>query len=331
MHLTRRDALFLAAGLPLAWLPTGASHATGAVVDEDWTDAARQRTVPVRVRWPSGASPRPASGWPLVLYSHGLGGSREGGATWGEAWAAAGFVVVHLQHPGSDTPALRASGLRSFADKDGLRQAASPQQLLARVQDARFALDEIARRRAAGDAHWQTVGSEAVGFAGHSFGAHTTMALAGQLYPRGLSVAEPRIAAFIAFSPSLPAAGDAQAALARITRPMLCLTGTRDEDVAGTRATPERRAAVFGALPAGNKAGLVLQEADHMTFGGDAGRRAGILPRADATRALQAQHHALLSALTTDWWRTHLLSDAGARQRLQQPRGLVAGDVWQLG
>ena len=112
---------------------------------------------------------------------------------------------------------------------------------------------------------------------------------------------------------------------------MLCLTGTRDEDVAGTRATPERRAAVFGALPAGNKAGLVLQEADHMTFGGDAGRRAGILPRADATRALQAQHHALLSALTTDWWRTHLLADAAARQRLHQPRGLAAGDVWQQG
>ena len=28
------------------------------------------------------------------MFSHGLGGTREGGAVWGEAWAAAGFVVV---------------------------------------------------------------------------------------------------------------------------------------------------------------------------------------------------------------------------------------------
>ncbi len=66
-------------------------------VDEAWTDAARSRTVPLRVRWPDGPGP-----WPLLLFSHGLGGSRDGGELWGEAWCEAGFVVIHLQHPGSD-------------------------------------------------------------------------------------------------------------------------------------------------------------------------------------------------------------------------------------
>ncbi len=299
--------------------------------DEDWTDTARSRTLPLRIRWPAVPAAQAAPGYPLVLHSHGLGGSREGGAAWGAAWAAAGFVVVHLQHPGSDTAALRAAGLRSFADKSGLRQAAGPQQLLARVQDAKFVLDEIARRRSAGDARWQAVRSTAVGFSGHSFGAHTTLALAGQLYPGGLSVADARIAAFVALSPSPPARGDAATAFAKITRPTLCLTGTLDDDVAGTNATPQRRAAVFDALPAGAKAGLVLQDADHMTFGGDAGHRAEILPRAASTRALQAQHHSLMAALTADWWRAHLLGDNSAKARLQQPVGLAAGDSWRLG
>ncbi|HUM92583.1 MAG TPA: hypothetical protein PLM32_14635, partial [Candidatus Competibacter sp.] len=46
-------------------------------------------------------------------------------------------------------------------------------------------------------------------------------------------------------------------------RPLLSITGTRDDDVVGVGATPERRMAVFAALPPGNKAHLVLQDADH--------------------------------------------------------------------
>ena len=36
----------------------------------------------------------------LVLFSHGLGGDRTGSAYLGEHWAARGYVVVYLQHPG---------------------------------------------------------------------------------------------------------------------------------------------------------------------------------------------------------------------------------------
>jgi hypothetical protein len=110
---------------------------------------------------------------------------------------------------------------------------------------------------------------------------------------------------------------------------VLTLTGTRDQDVLGNGATPDKRIAVFAALPPGGKAQLVLQDADHMTFGGQTGRAAEIVPRESVTRDQQARDHALVAAITTDWWRATLLDDAVARARLVEPVGLRPGDRWQ--
>lgn len=240
------------------------------------------------------------------------------------------MVVVHLQHAGSDIAAVRREA-RDFQDKGGLRQAAGPEQLLARLQDVAFVLDELARRQASGAGRWSGVRAQAVGMSGHSFGAHTTLGMAGQRYPGHPGIVEPRLAAFIAFSPTLPVRGDPVQAFERLTRPVLCLTGTRDDDVLGNGATPERRMGVFAALPPGRKAQLVLEDADHMTFSGNTGARAQALQRLPAARALQARHHEAIAAVTTDWWRAHLLGDADARARLLQPAGLAAGDRWETG
>ena len=169
------------------------------VADDIWQDTRRQRAVPVRIRWPQGIAP--VDGWPVVIYSHGLGGSRERGDVWGTAWAAAGFMVVHLQHAGSDTDAAR-SVASSFQDYSALRELGSSEQLLARLQDVVFAIDEIARRKTF-DKAWRFVREGAVGMAGHSFGAHTTLGVGGQSYPNAVSIKEPRIAALIALSPKL--------------------------------------------------------------------------------------------------------------------------------
>jgi hypothetical protein len=88
---------------------------------------------------------------------------------------------------------------------------------------------------------------------------------------------------------------------------------------------------VYAALPAGNKAMLLLKDADHMTFGGVTGRAAGILPRDAVTTQLQPQHHQLIARVSTDWWRAQLQGDAAARARLQNLSGLEALDTWQTG
>lgn len=340
MNTSRRDwilgataAAAAALGVTPAQAQSSATPEAAAApppVDDTWLDTARRRSVPVRIRWPAEGSPVPPGGRPVVLFSHGLGGTVAGGERWGQAWSAAGLVVVHLQHPGSDLDAIRG-GAGEPGERGGLRRAAAPAQLLARLGDVGFVLDELARRKAAAAGRWAEARTQAVGMAGHSFGAHTTLGMAGQRYPGHPGIDEPRLAAFVALSPTLPARGDPVQAFERLTRPMLCVTGTRDDDVAGVGATPERRIAVFGALPPGRKAQLVLEDADHMTFAGQTGRAAEIGRRDAATRTLQPRHHALVAEITTDWWRAHLLEDAQARERLARPAGLAAGDRWQTG
>ncbi len=353
IQLKRR---LLCSSVLLGGLPTAAvllsARATAkpvpaVVQDEAWFDPARNRSLPIKVRWPQAPIAVPC---PVIVFSHGLGGTTEGGAVWGAAWAAAGFVVVHMQHPGSDLDAVRQTAT-SFRDQRGLLASAGPEQFAARIHDTAFVMDEIARRHAqaglapvptAADLQngvtqpmgWGHVRLDKAGMSGHSFGAHTTLALAGQRFPNGQQKPDARFAAFAAFSPTLPR-GDATRALAGVTRPLLSLTGTLDGDVVGTGATPDKRAAVFAALPSGKKAQLVLLDADHMTFGGQTGRAAAILKREAITADKQALHHSAIADITTQWWRAHLLTDpapaAAAAQWLKAPANLSAGDVWAQG
>lgn len=327
--MRRRHLLTLAA----ASLP-GLPRAADGWADETWSDPASGRALPVRLRWPAGDAP-----CAVVMHSHGLGGSRAGGAAWGEAWQAAGLLVVHLQHPGSDTDTLREQGLA------GLRRAAGPEAYVQRLRDAHFALDELLRRQRAGGA-WARVRPEAIGFSGHSFGARLTQALAGERPSRApdgtwAQAAEPRLRAFIAFSPGFSERdGTDDASLQRrfgaITRPFLCVTGTQDDAMIVGDASNATRRAVYRGLPPGQRAQLVLEGADHMSFGGGSGvaKRPGgarWLRRASGAAEVEPQHQRVVAAITTDWWRWRLLGDGAARERLARPVGLAPGDLWELG
>lgn len=301
-------------------------NADDAWLDETWQDPARSRVVPVRVRWPDGNAP-----CALVVHSHGLGGNRQGGDAWGQAWRHAGFAVLHVQHPGSDTDTLRR-GLRA------LRGAASAEQLVARAADMRFVLDEVERRQRAGSAPWSRVRLDAIGASGHSFGAQTVLAVAGKRFPvRTPGFVEPRFRAFVAFSPA-PGREDRRSPAEQfgaIERPMFLLTGSLDGDPLNHAFEGEDRARVYEGLPAGKgrRALLWLDGADHMTFGGNAARplaaRRGPLRRETAAVEREAAHHALIAQTTTLWWRAHLLGDAAAAASLRAPQGLAPGDRWR--
>ena len=303
----RRHCL-LACGAAL-WMPAAA--AAGRVIDEVWMDPRRSRDVPVRLRLPD------APNWPLVVYSHGLGGGRDGGAVWSEAWVASGMAVLHVQHPGSDQALWRQGPA-------AVRAAASVEQLVARVDDVRFVLTQALRRAQAGQAPWHALRPEAIGMAGHSFGAHTTQALAGQRYPVAVQWSDPRLRAFLAMSPSSGRGAMAVAeAFREIRRPFFAVTGSHDGDPFGSYAGGEPRAAVYHGLPAGQRALLWLDGADHMTFGGNR-EPASPLPRLASAAQHEAAHHAIVARLTGLWWRARLLDDGAAWGAWQQRPGIVA-------
>jgi predicted dienelactone hydrolase len=294
-------------------------------IDGVWRDEARNRDIPWRLRWPPGSS-----ACALVIHSHGLGGSREGGDVWGRAWREAGIAVLHIQHRGSDIEVLRDGGMRS------LRSAASSQQLRARAEDVRFVVSEVIRQTGLGGAPWSRVRTDAIGLSGHSFGAHTVQAVAGQRFARPAEgLQDDRLRAFIAFSPTLGRGLSPQQQFAGATRPFMLLTGTHDGSPLDDDLTGADRAKVYDALPPGQRALLWVEGADHATFGGGTGaplsrQAARALQRHQDAERDEALHQQRIARITTDWWRATLLGDASAQASLRVPQGLGPNDRWRM-
>lgn len=278
----------------------------------------RQRAIPVRAYLPAAKSPAP-----VVLFSHGLGGSREGSAYLGNHWAARGYVAVFLQHPGSDTSVWqdKPPGQKRAA----LEQAAGLENFLLRVKDVPAVIDRLADwNKADGHVLAGRMDMGRLGMSGHSFGAVTTQAVSGQAIGGGrISFTDARIKAAIAFSPSGPNhGGDPTRAFAKVRIPWLLMTGT--EDVAPIGAGLPSRLAVFPALPAGGKYELVLHGARHSAFTDHA------LP--GDTGAPNPNHHRAILAISTAFWDTYLKGDPAARKWLEGdgPRSVLEpADRWR--
>lgn len=273
------------------------------VCDAVWHDPARDRDVPVRIRIPGGAGPVP-----VILFSHGLGGSVDAGTEWAEAWSRNGFAVVHLQHPGSDAALWRGRATRA-GRRAALRSGISGRQLVARVEDVKFVLDRLGQVRAEGRCDLSRLDLLRVGMAGHSFGAHTTQAVAGQLFPGGAvprSMKDPRIRAAVALSPAPPYAPEEviSAAFAEIEIPFFSITGTHDTVPFLPNLSAADRILPHRFMPAGHKYLLVFEGAEHRAFGGDASAR--------TRRATDPHVSDVVRAATLAFWRATLLGDEDA-------------------
>lgn len=297
----------------------GLDHTNVRIIDLNAVDETRDRDIPLRVYLPPVPSPAP-----VVLFSHGLGGSREGNVFMGQHWAAAGFVVVFVQHPGSDESVWKDK--RPLQRMGALREAASAENLLARIRDVSAVLDQLDRwNRAEGHALAGRLNLERVGMSGHSFGALTTQAVSGQRFQQGhVSYTDARIKAAVLFSPSSPRhGGDPHQAFRKVSIPWMLVTGTQDVAPIGD-VDVASRLAVFTALPPGQKYELVLEGAEHSAF---ADRP---LPHERGQR--NPNHHKVILALSTAFWDAFLKGDESARSWLDGagPRSVLeAEDRWQ--
>ena len=306
------------------------SFAAPQVLDIEWKDSARERTLPLKARIPDGTEKVP-----LVIFSHGLGGSREGGKVWGEHWSANGYLVVHVQHPGSDELLWKGPG--DGAPKQRLARGATPEQLLGRVDDVRFVLDEFARQQAKTDAPaWvKRADLMRIAMTGHSFGARTTMSLAGERYPGPIkSLADSRISAFIAFSPTVQGVKRSwPERYGEMGKPFLSVTGTIDGDVMGTGSNPRNRAALFDAQVGGDKYRVIFDGGDHSVFNGGELREAAWLNRvtgenhASTTVATARVIHEKTNAITLKFLDAYLRGDAKAKAWLNQDAKSALGEA----
>ena len=311
----------------LRYDPLAVSAASAAEpLDLTVRDAVRDRDIPVRVRLPaSDGRDATAASAPVVLFSHGLGGSRTGGTYLAEHWAARGYVVVNLQHAGSDEEVWKSVGRsRRLA---AMKRAASVENFFLRVGDVPAVLDQLVRWNAeAGHPLAGRLDPDRIGMSGHSFGAQTTQAVSGQTFAgAGARFTDPRIDAAVALSPSLPGRGEPASAFGSVAIPWLLMTGTADGGEIVDRS-PESRRLVFPALPTTvDRYELVLDDAEHSAFA-DARLPGDRLPR-------DPNHHRVILALTTAFWDTHLRRDPAARAWLHGSGAksvLAANDLWDV-
>ena len=269
----------------------------------EWTDNSRNRAIPYKIYRPAEID-RPA---PVVLFSHGLGGNRNGAGYLNSYLASHGFIVIALQHPGSDSSLIEEERLTPQTAREMLVRGANMRTAQDRYRDVGFAIDSLKTMNTSGPLAGKLDLSR-IGMSGHSFGAVTTLVAAGQRVGRGgdLSFRDKRIKAAITYSPNKPALGDPAAMLADVKIPILHMTGTRDGSVLDRGVTVEDRKVPFHLIKGAPQYLIVLTEGDHMVFSGRRLERGRPAPT-------DAAHVDIIKAASLAFWNAFLVGDGNAR------------------
>ncbi len=245
-------------------------------------DPKRGRPVPLRIRFPRASAARPGP-FPIVIFSHGAGGSGDAFAELSERWASHGYVVVHPTH--SDSIKLRRQrGERIDNLREELSQITRRVDLFDRRADVVLildSLDEIERAIESTDAaedgrapDVRLLDRDRIAIAGHSAGALTAQTMAGvRFYGRGRggagrSFADPRIRAAVVISgQGLTRPAFREDSWRDITIPMLVIAGSRDV-TAVSNETPQSRRHPFEYASPGDKYLAYIDGATHGSYVG---------------------------------------------------------------
>jgi len=250
----RQAAGLLAGGAILALGGGAAAAVPFGVVEGLWQDAVRERGVPYRVYAPQVDRPVP-----LVVFSHGFGGSRAGGDYLGRCLAERGWLFVAVEHEGSNRAALGPDP--SNPDRERIARAmADPRTARDRYDDIPFALNRLLAE------DWR-VDPSRMALAGHSFGAITALRVAGVEVAGEPSHRDPRFGAFVVLSGSSPRENSEEVDFGGVTDPVLHVTGTLDRITRfGLMPDLAIRKSPFAATVHSDRHWVVLEGADHLVF-----------------------------------------------------------------
>jgi predicted dienelactone hydrolase len=258
--------------------------------------------------------------FPLIVFSHGNGGTRTQSTFLAEALASHGFVVASPDHVGNTATDL-VLGV-------GVSQV---QSALDRPLDVSSVIDLLAERAAdPADALFGHVDTSAVGVTGHSFGGLTSLASAVET--DGVP-AEPRVAAIAPLAPASSVIGDE--ALASITTPTLLVGGALD----GTTPVEPEITRPASLISAPSLVTVVVDGAGHISFTDICPVAAQYKTEADAVALIVAyldgladegcsdefvepdRVHSLTNRYVVSFFRVHLARDDAYRALLASAPG----------
>ncbi len=253
-------------------------------------DEARDKDLEVVIRSPrvekAPVKGEDAKAFPMVVFSHGMGGSGETFSELAEHWASHGYVVVLPTH--ADSLKFRSrEERRDFVRSP--REATRTVDLAQRVGDVKFLLDSIGSiEKEAGLTGKATIDREQLFVAGHSAGAFTAQLAIGMkargqqvVGERGLSltsIGDARLKGAIIISGQGVLGGAlTKESWESIDRPILTITGSLDTSPASNQ-TPESRQDSFTYSRGRAKGGpaaylLFIEGATHSSYAGKSASR----------------------------------------------------------
>ena len=219
--------------------------------------------------------------FPVIIFSHGLGGSRRAFSDLNTLLASYGYVVLAPDHPDagifydlvSHGELKGKLGLNESVIKQGLaatkKRLGGRSPVLARLVQIKELLSALPTIQQHLPQFRGRFNMHKIGMAGHSFGAFTTEMMSGVLVVPGRHFAglpDSRIKAVEIIS------GSGDKALVRVNRkagaagdlPMLVITGTRDNPPSGEGY--RWREQPFSKSPPGKKFLLLMDGATHDSF-----------------------------------------------------------------
>jgi predicted dienelactone hydrolase len=284
-------------------------------------DPKRDKDLLVTATYPKGDGP-----FPMIVFSHGAGGAGDTRMPLVRFWASHGYVILAPTHADSialrrgKEPDVNMGGVmrKAMADGEGWKN---------RARDVSFVIDSLGEIQEKVTALKGKLDAKRLGVGGHSYGAYTSQLIAGAkvALPAGVeatTLADERPRAFLLLSPQ----GRGQMGLAansweKIARPMMAMTGSRDRGATGQG--PEEKLEPFKLAPAGDKYGVLIRDAYHMSFLGrtsdiDGGAAAlTLLMSPGIAETDQAAVFNQIKVATIAFWDAYLRDDAKAKAYLQ--------------
>lgn len=213
---------------------------------------------------------------PVIIWSHGYGGNRDGASFLSRFLASYGYIIVHLTHIGTDSSLWEGKEGHPW---DVLRQTKiSRSTTLNRFMDVPYVLDQLPSWVQDYPEIAALADLNKLGMSGHSFGALTTQVMAGQNVPNDegdlMSLKEKRFTAGVLYSP-VPVFATTKAeghdVYGSITLPLMHMTGTQDTSPLES-FDYDHRFTIYNETVKADKYLLVKQGGDHMVYNGTRGK-----------------------------------------------------------
>jgi predicted dienelactone hydrolase len=230
------------------------------------------RKIPIKVHVPKNGGP-----YPLIIISHGAGGNWDTHYAQANHLASHGFAVLCLEHTGSNTEKMK----ESFRILQNLKKMIhdSP-EVLGRPKDITYAINKAYEWIKSNQSFASKLDITKIGVMGHSFGAYTTLAIAGArpaldwIVPKvgsgsglGPDLSDGRVNCGVALSPQGP--GDPfflTQSYESLRIPIMGISGTKDHQQNGDPAIVRYESFKFWPEMKKQNMFLWLTNAGHLDF-----------------------------------------------------------------